>query len=180
MIFMNQKYETTKNKHISKKKIDVKVKVIMMSDSLSSMSEKKREKLDKSGKIAEELVKDFGYEWLGIQYSPDEIINLQSIIKKKVEDNVGLIVTIGGTGVGIRDTTIEAIRPLLDLELPGYGELFRYKTFKEVGTISIMTRTIAGMIKSTVIVCLPGSPNAVDLGLKIIFKEIQHLLSHRK
>ncbi|MHA1866138.1 MAG: MogA/MoaB family molybdenum cofactor biosynthesis protein, partial [Candidatus Heimdallarchaeaceae archaeon] len=62
-------------------------------------------------------------------------------------------------------------------QLDGFGELFRSLTFEQVGTVSIMTRALAGIIKQSLVVSLPGSPNAVRLGIDIILKELMHILN---
>lgn len=158
--------------------ISVRAKVLMMSDSLSRLSEKNRVKLDLSGEIAHQFCITQKYEWLGIDYLPDEIVDLQNNIRQNLEQKINLLITIGGTGVAKRDITIEAIRPFLDKELPGFGELFRSHTFQDVGSVSMMTRTLAGISHHSLIVCLPGPPNAVKLGLKLISSEITHILNH--
>jgi len=110
---------------------------------------------------------------------PDEIDQIQEIVTEYITREVSLIITIGGTGISSRDVTVEAIFPLLEKELPGFGELFRIKTYKEVGTLSIMTRALAGVVKKTCIVSLPGSTNAVELGTKLILQELLHIVNLR-
>ncbi|MHA1278229.1 MAG: MogA/MoaB family molybdenum cofactor biosynthesis protein [Candidatus Helarchaeota archaeon] len=169
--------KTPKEKHIKVKDIPIRVKIFMISDSLSSVSEEKRAKLDLSSRIAEDLIHQYGYHFLGVEYIPDEKNAIRQNINSTLEHDVQLIITIGGTGIAKRDITIDAIRPLLDKELPGFGELFRHLTYEEVGTVSIMTRAIAGVKNETVLVCLPGSPNAIKLGIPLIFQEILHLIN---
>ncbi|WP_457557107.1 MogA/MoaB family molybdenum cofactor biosynthesis protein [Candidatus Harpocratesius sp.] len=172
--------KTTKHHHLSDVPHQIRAKVIMMSDSLSKISEKQREKLDKSGKIAESLLKAKKIEWLGIDYCSDDIEPLQALLSKYLKKKIEIIITIGGTGISRRDITIEAVTPLIEKPLPGFGELFRHQTFKSVGTVSIMTRTLAGIHDFSLIVCLPGSPNAVELGLNLILNELNHILSLRQ
>ncbi|MDI6811555.1 MAG: molybdopterin-binding protein, partial [archaeon] len=77
------------------------------------------------------------------------------------------------------DVTIEVISKLLKKEMPGFGELFRLKSYEEIGTATVLSRSIAGVINQKVIFCLPGSPEAVRLALKeIILPEIAHILKH--
>jgi molybdenum cofactor biosynthesis protein B len=175
---MTEPPDTTKHKHLPKTPIAVLAKVFMMSDSLSQLSEKKRAKLDTSGEIAHQFCLTQKYEWFGIDYLPDEMRDLQAVIRQNLDQKINLLITIGGTGIAKRDITIEAIRPLLDKELPGFGELFRSQTFQEVGSVSMMTRTLAGIAQHSLIICLPGSPNAVKLGLNLISQEISHILNH--
>jgi molybdopterin adenylyltransferase len=171
---MTNPNETTKEKHTEKKTIPIRVFLLLISDSISAANDADRQKLDVSGKVAEDLVRQAGFEVIKKDVVPDEKIQIQGKILPMVEQNIELIITIGGTGVTKRDVTIEAVSKLVEKEMPGFGELFRFLTYQEVGTVSIATRAMAGIIKETVIVCLPGSPNAVKLGVPIILKEIVH------
>ena len=93
-------------------------------------------------------------------------------------EGIEVIITTGGTGISKRDITIETIKPLFQKELDGFGEIFRYESYKEVGTGAILSRATAGVYNGTLIVALPGSPHAVDLGMKIIIPELGHLVKH--
>ena len=169
-----------KQSHITDSEIKVKCEIIVVSDSLSKLGEDWKIK-DKSGNIALEffLSKNIEVNNLSVVEDSIELIRMKvnSIIKKQPE--VNLIVTIGGTGISKRDITIEALRPLLDKELPGFGEIFRLETYKELKTVAIMSRAIAGVKDHIIICCLPGSSNAVKLGLSILEPEILHILNLR-
>jgi molybdopterin adenylyltransferase len=118
-----------------------------------------------------------------ISYSviPDDPKLLLSQINDLVEkDKVEVIITTGGTGIGSRDITIETLKEILEKELNGFGEIFRHETYKELGTGAILSRATAGVYKKTLIISMPGSPNAVKLGLKIILPELGHLVKHLK
>ena len=167
--------ETTKEKHIKNKDIKIRTNIIVVSDSLSSMTEQERKLKDRSSKIAVQQLMENGCEVNNIRYCPDEIELIRKLVNDGIDNGIELIITIGGTGIAQRDVTIEAVEVLLAKKLPGYGELFRHLTYQEVGTVSIMTRAIAGVNKNSVIVCLPGSPNAVRLGVSLILKEIIHI-----
>jgi molybdenum cofactor biosynthesis protein B len=169
--------ESTKDKHIKDKKIPIRIQLIMVSDSLSTANAQDRIKLDQSSKVAKEIINGYGFQVFGINYIPDEFQLVQNSISEYINQKIELIITIGGTGIAKRDVTIDAITPLLHKRLPGFGELFRSLTYKDVGTVSIMSRAIAGVCDATVIVCLPGSPNAVKLGVGIILKEIVHIIN---
>lgn len=167
--------KTTKESHIKKKDIPIKAHIIVVSDSLSKMEEKQRVAKDKSSVVAKEVLMASNITVKKVSYIPDEKKIIQKTVKKSIKEEYELILTIGGTGIAKRDVTIEAITPIIEKELPGYGELFRYKTYESVGTVSIMTRAVAGVAKKSVIVAMPGSPNAVELGTKIICEEIVHI-----
>jgi molybdenum cofactor biosynthesis protein B len=90
---------------------------------------------------------------------------------------VDVVVTSGGTGVTPDDVTVEAVRPLVDKTLPGFGELFRRLSYEEIGTKVVGTRTFAGVIGDAVVFCLPGSENAARLGTEeIVLPEASHLV----
>jgi molybdenum cofactor biosynthesis protein B len=85
-------------------------------------------------------------------------------------------VTTGGTGVTPDDVTVEAVQPLFDKRLTGFGELFRRRSEAEIGTRIVGTRAIAGIADSVPVFCLPGSQSAVELGMtEIILPEAGHL-----
>lgn len=169
--------KTTKDKHIHDKNIPINVQILIISDSISSVEPKNREKLDISSKVASELIGQQGFKVNSVEYVADDKEEIRSAVSKFIEQKIELILTIGGTGITKRDITIESIHPLLEKELPGFGELFRNLTYSEVGTVSIVTRAMAGITNDSVIVCLPGSPNAQKVGVPIILKEIIHLIN---
>lgn len=112
---------------------------------------------------------------------PDDAGLLISMIKHVLESyDVDVIITTGGTGIGPRDITIEALKEIFDKEINGFGEIFRYESYKELGTGAILSRATAGVYKGKLIISLPGSPNAVKLGLSIILPELGHLIKHLK
>lgn len=91
-------------------------------------------------------------------------------------DDVDLVVTTGGTGVTPDDVTVEAVTPLFEKELPGFGELFRLLSYDEIGTKVVATRAVAGIADGVVVCCLPGSENAARLGAEeIVVPEAGHL-----
>jgi len=89
-----------------------------------------------------------------------------------------LVLTVGGTGVSRKDISVESVRPLLAKELPGFGEMFRSLSVKEICTAAILSRAVLGVTaKGKIVLSLPGSENAVRLGLEgILMNELKHLL----
>ena len=108
----------------------------------------------------------------------DNEIQIVEMLKRFLNDSsLHVIVFSGGTGLTPKDVTYEAIKPLLEKTIDGFGELFRYISYKEIGVSSMFSRTIAGKIKDKAIFLLPGSPNAVKLAFKkLILPEIKHLI----
>lgn len=96
-------------------------------------------------------------------------------------DPFDLIITTGGTGISSRDTTIEVVERLLDKRLDGFGELFRMLSWKQIGAAAMLSRAVGGLAGETLLFSLPGSPNAVGLGLReLILPELPHLLWERR
>ncbi|MBA3043660.1 MogA/MoaB family molybdenum cofactor biosynthesis protein, partial [archaeon] len=108
----------------------------------------------------------------------DEKKLLRDELEKLINnDKVQVIITNGGTGISRRDVTIDVVEDLLDKKLDGFGEIFRYLSYKEIGSPAVMSRSIAGAVKNQIIICLPGSLGAVKLGIeKLIIPEIGHLV----
>lgn len=108
---------------------------------------------------------------------PDE----KELIEKALYDmlpDVDCIVTTGGTGITKRDVTIQTLRPHFDKEIPGFGEIFRYLSFREISYPGIISGATAGTIDDKIIFCLPGSLNATKLGADIIASEAAHMIKH--
>ncbi len=110
---------------------------------------------------------------------PDSSELLLSTVEDIINEyGADVIITNGGTGIGARDITIETLQPLFNKEINGFGEIFRAESYKEIGTGAILSRATAGVYKGTLIISLPGSPNAVETGLKILLPELGHLVKH--
>ncbi|MHA1984134.1 MAG: MogA/MoaB family molybdenum cofactor biosynthesis protein [Candidatus Hodarchaeales archaeon] len=163
-----------KHTHLPKEKLVLNAGILIVSDSLSK-KESSWKNDDKSGKIAIELMTKENYQVKEYNVLSDDINQIRSSVQKIFDQKIDIIITIGGTGIAKRDVTIEALKPIIDKELPGFGELFRLETYKELGSTAIMSRAFMGVINKSIIICLPGSPNAVKLGLELIIPEIQHI-----
>jgi molybdopterin adenylyltransferase len=128
---------------------------------------------DLSGKVILEKIKAAGHN---ARYS---LLQDGFVLREAVEkSDADAIVICGGTGLTQLDLTIEAIEPLFEKSLPGFGEIFRYKSLAEVGTRAILTRAAAGVYHGRPVFCLPGSPGAARLGIDLILAEIWHILGH--
>ncbi len=108
--------------------------------------------------------------------SAEQILNaLNKCIKDK---SINAIIYSGGTGLSPKDITYETIKPLMEKELTGFGEIFRYLSYQEIGSAAIMSRATAGKISNKAVIILPGSPNAVKLAFeKLIIPELTHITS---
>ena len=108
----------------------------------------------------------------------DNQVQIVEMLERLLNDSsLHVIVFSGGTGLTPKDVTYEAIKPLLEKTIDGFGELFRYLSYKEIGPSSMFSRALAGKIKNKAIFLLPGSPNAVKLALtELILPEIKHMV----
>lgn len=145
-----------------------------------TVSDTRTTETDKDGQSVQTLLQtaDFEVEIQHYMIVKDELTAIQSTVQQWLTGDVDVIVTTGGTGIAPRDVTIEAVTPLLDKEIEGFGELFRYLSFTEdVGTRALLSRAVAGTAKRTLIFCLPGSTGAVKLALnRLILPELTHLV----
>jgi molybdopterin adenylyltransferase len=133
---------------------------------------------DSSGLAISEIVKAAGYAVSHYAIVPDRIEAIRSELLRAVK-HANCIIFNGGTGLTQDDCTIEAIAPLLEKVIDGFGEIFRMKSFKEIGTSAILSRAVAGIYQQRAIFCIPGSPAAAKLATsQIIVPEIVHILSH--
>ena len=134
---------------------------------------------DLSGKAIKEIIQASGHKIVFYKLVSDEKTSIVSAVDSALASQADIIITSGGTGLAPKDITIEAITPLFEKEIPGFGELFRYKSLEEIGTSVILTRAAAGVVKRKAIFCLPGSPSGVKLALsKIIIPEAGHIVRH--
>ncbi|GAB4309046.1 MAG: molybdenum cofactor biosynthesis protein MoaB [Promethearchaeota archaeon] len=100
-------------------------------------------------------------------FLPDDQAAVRRFVRGCVEDpSVDVVVLSGGTGLSAKDRTVEACRPLFELELPGFGETFRWLSFQQVGAAAILSRATAGIVGGKPVYCVPGSPKAVKLALR--------------
>ena len=126
---------------------------------------------DQSGSTLEQLATSAGHSVTDRQLVKDDIYAIRSTASQWIaNDNIQVIITTGGTGFTGRDSTPEALEPLFDKTIDGFGELFRQISFKEIGTSTIQSRAIAGIANGTLIFSLPGSSNAVETAWQQILK----------
>ena len=151
--------------------------LVTVSSSRYSAKLRGEEFSDESQEKAIKLIREGGHI-VEVRDLVDDDVNmirlrLMEFIQKR---DVDVVVFIGGTGFSKKDVTIEAVKPLLEREVEGFGELFRYLSFKEVGAAAFLSRATMGTIGDKVVMCLPGSPNAVKVALENFLPELPHLL----
>ena len=132
---------------------------------------------DPAGDAIASAVEDGGHEVAVRELIADEFDGVQATVDRLVDrDDVGCVITTGGTGVTPDDVTVEAAEPLFEKALPGFGELFRRLSYDEIGTRVVGTRAVAGIADGVPVFCLPGSENAAILGAEaVIVPEVGHL-----
>lgn len=106
---------------------------------------------------------------------PDGIEPIRDLIQKS---SASAVIICGGTGLTHLDLTLEAVEPLYEKTIPGFGEIFRLKSLDQVGTRAMLTRASAGVVRGRPVFCLPGSPGAASLGIELILPEIEHIVQH--
>ena len=143
-----------------------------------TISDSRTEQDDESGKLLRQKLSQNGHRVIAYSILKDEPEAIkQRIFELLGQEELQVIITSGGTGISHRDITLETISSILEKNLDGFGELFRSLSYQEIGTASIMSRAIAGVVEGKVIICLPGSLGAVKLAMdKIILPEIGHLV----
>lgn len=126
-----------------------------------TVSDSRSEAEDKSGALLKDKAEAAGHRVLAREIVRDDIYHIRAVISRWIADpEVQVILATGGTGVTGRDSTPEAVMPLLDKEIEGFGELFRAISREEIGTSSIQSRALGGLANGTFIFCLPGSSGA--------------------
>ena len=147
-----------------------------------TISDTRNRETDISGKTAVELIEAAGYRVVMYEILGDNSMELPAVFSKALE-KADVIFFTGGTGLTSRDMTTEAVKPMLSREIPGFGELFRYRSFEEIGARAMLSSACAGIVRKgeknemAVVFCVPGSPGAVRTALKeIILPAVGHIL----
>ena len=132
----------------------LKVAVLTVSDTRS-------QETDTSGAFLEEALREAGHEIADRQIVIDDVYQLRALVSQWIADpEVEVILTTGGTGFSGRDSTPEALAPLFDKTIDGFGEVFRSLSHTEIGSSTVQSRALAGLANGTVIFCMPGSTGA--------------------
>jgi molybdenum cofactor biosynthesis protein B len=132
---------------------------------------------DRGGQYARDALVEAGHVVEHYTIVKDEPADVVATIDGWILGGTRVIVTTGGTGISRRDTTVDAIEPQLTRVLPGFGEIFRMLSYEQVGAAAMLSRAIAGTWGTSLVFCLPGSPNAVELAMtRLIVPELRHLV----
>jgi molybdenum cofactor biosynthesis protein B len=130
-----------------------------------TISDTRTEETDSAGRLLVDRIQAAGHDLAEKTIVKDSIYQIRAVVSQWIADpNIHAVVTTGGTGMTARDNTPEAMKPLFDKEVEGFGEIFRYLSYQIIKTSTIQSRAIAGIANATVIFCLPGSPGACKDG----------------
>jgi molybdenum cofactor biosynthesis protein B len=146
----------------------LKVGVLTASDSRGAET-------DESGRVIRDLLTAAGHRVEYYEVVPDDPGRIRKALLDNLQ-NLDAIIVNGGTGIAARDSTIEAVRGLLDKELEGFGELFRYLSYQQIGSAAFLSRALAGIAGGKIVASLPGSPDACRLAMeKLLIPELGHM-----
>ncbi len=143
-----------------------------------TVSDSRTEETDETGSLLRRSLAEAGHREVLYLLAKDDVAAIQAAVEKAVQaEAVDAIVMNGGTGVSPRDVTWEAVTPLLDRTLPGFGELFRILSHREIGSAAMLSRAFAGVLRDTLLFALPGAPAGSRLALEaLILPELGHLV----
>lgn len=145
--------------------IPVRVAILTISDTRTPDN-------DSSGDALAKHLATAGHQLAEQKIVKDDIYQIRAVVSQWIADNsIQAIITTGGTGFSGRDSTPEAVAPLFDKHIGGFGELFRAVSYEEIGSSTIQSRALAGLANNTVIFCVPGSTGACHTAWEKIIKE---------
>jgi molybdenum cofactor biosynthesis protein B len=130
---------------------------------------------DESGDAAEEIIGGADHQVVGRDLVSDDPVMIRSLVQRRTRSpRVDVVLLTGGTGISPTDVTIETVRPLFEKELPGVGELLRTLSYERIGAAAMLTRATAGIVHRKLVLCLPGSPDAVETALRATISDLPH------
>ena len=153
-------------------------KAVRVNVAIVTLSDTRTPETDTSGQTIRKLLEDAGYNVTAYGVQSDDPESLKRTLGRHLAaGNVDAIITNGGTGISRRDLAIPAIESLIEIRLPGFGELFRMLSYEQIGSGALASRATAGVVQGKLIFALPGSTKAVELGMtKLIIPELKHLV----
>jgi molybdenum cofactor biosynthesis protein B len=142
-----------------------------------TVSDTRTPETDSGGDRVAELLSEAGHPVILRAIVPDDAAKIADATRASLaRDDLRAVILTGGTGIAPRDVTPEAVEPLLDRVVPGFGELFRTLSYEDIGSAALLSRALAGLAGGKLVFVLPGSRGAVKLGMeKLILPEIGHL-----
>lgn len=144
-----------------------------------TISDTRDEATDQSGQLIKTLVAEEKQRLAGYKIIKDEPSQIKSLLQELLKrSDLDAVILNGGTGIAPRDGTFEVVNDLLEKRLDGFGEIFRFLSYQEIGSAAIMSRAVAGVAKGKVLISLPGSRGAVDMAMRrLVLPELGHIVS---
>lgn len=144
-----------------------------------TVSDTRDESTDTSGQTIQKSLSDDGHSTTGYRIVKDEPAQIRRVLEQALaQSDVDAVIVNGGTGIAPRDGTYEVVDEFLEKKLDGFGEIFRYLSYLDIGSAAIMSRAAAGSAQGKILISLPGSRGAVTLAMeKLILPEIRHMVS---
>jgi molybdopterin adenylyltransferase len=151
---------------------------IRVNCAIITVSDTRNVETDKSGQLIRELLSNANHAVVIYTIIKDEPAQIQTQMQQiRERRDIDAVIFNGGTGIASRDTTYDALAQLLEKTLPGFGEIFRFLSYQEIGSRALASRAVAGTYQAKLIFSLPGSSNAVRLAMeKLILPELVHLV----
>lgn len=143
-----------------------------------TISDTRTSATDTGGQTIVDLLNEAGHIVCDRALVPDEPADVRAFVEGHLEaGSAQVVITTGGTGISGRDRTYEAVTDLFDKTLDGFGELFRFLSYEEIGPAAMLSRATAGVARGRIVILLPGSPAAVRLAMtKLVLPELGHLV----
>jgi len=144
-----------------------------------TVSDTRDEATDTSGQTIKSLLSGEGHQTNGYRIVKDEPAQIDALLNEALaSESVDAVIVNGGTGIAPRDGTFEVVSRFLEKKLDGFGEIFRYLSYLDIGSAAIMSRAAAGTARGKILISLPGSKGAVALAMeKLILPELRHMVS---
>jgi len=155
---------------------------IAINSAIITVSDTRTLETDKSGQLIQKLLTDAGHNIITYGIVKDEPADIEKwLIELDSDLELDAIIFNGGTGIAPRDTTFDVVSDWLEKTISGFGEIFRYLSYQEIGSRAIASRAVAGVKNKKLLFSLPGSSNAVKLAMtKLILPELNHLIRQLK
>jgi molybdenum cofactor biosynthesis protein B len=168
---MSHSAQPSHREHKEKAKTQVSCGVVTVSDT-------RTRETDTSGQLILSMLEKAGHRVSQYHIIKDEPGQIRPLLSTLVADPaVDAVLINGGTGVARRDVTFDAIRTVIEKELPGFGELFRMLSYQDIGSAALLSRATAGTVQGKVVFSVPGSKGAVQLAMeKLILPEMPHIV----
>lgn len=144
-----------------------------------TVSDTRNVSTDQSGQLMKELLASEGHDVLGYYIVKDDPTEVENLLRHALlRDDLEAVLLTGGTGISPRDGTYEVVSRLLDKQISGFGEIFRFLSYQDIGSSAVMSRAQAGVAAGKVVISLPGSRGAVDLAMRrLVLPELGHMVS---